>query len=106
MSKCSDLIELRLQSTDAAESTFVQICSTCAQLQVLLFSRCSAEALPLARLQQLQHLHTLDTGWSLFSSEDLAAWVDTFEASPPVISEVGAVCVLSAECVVAVLLWW
>jgi hypothetical protein len=83
VSKCCNMIDLRLQSTDAGESTLLQITSTCQELQVLYFSRCKPESLNLQSLPLLKHLTSLNLGWAMFTTEEMDAWVETFEDFAP-----------------------
>ena len=89
ISKCNDLLDLRLQSTDARESTFLTLTSTCHHLRVLYFSRCLSDSLCLPALVSLKDLTTLNLGWAMFSSAQLDAWVDTFEHFAPALEVVG-----------------
>jgi hypothetical protein len=81
ISKCRNLISLKLLSTDSGEETFQEIASTCLQLEVLHFSRCASQPLRLQALTSLTHLIDLHLGWAVFSPEEILGYVENCEAT-------------------------
>ena len=88
VSNCKHLTELKLQSTDAGESTFRAIASTCHNLHVLHFSRCVPDMLPLQCLSSLKHLKSLNLAWAIFTPEELDLWVQSSQQSESTMKEV------------------
>ena len=80
ISKCPNMVELHLQSTNSGAACFSKIGQCCPHLQVLNFARCKPEPLPLQSVLKLPHLRSINLAWAIFCAEDLESWVDDSKA--------------------------